>query len=94
MLTNKSCLMHRDERSRLHAQTPYTIEVASAQYKELLNVYNANLYSNLTSDGTAAFTVVNAYQDVQPNYSNVVEITYTVFSKSQVPPAECLRGAV
>lgn len=73
-----------------HAQTPYTIEVASTQYKELLNVYNANLYSNLTSDGTAAFTVVNAYQDVQPNYNNVVEITYTVFSKSQVTPASGL----
>ena len=75
---------------RLRAQAPYTIQVASAQYKELLNVYNANLLSNLTAAGTAAFTVVNAYQNVQPNYNNVVQITYTVSSKSQVTPAPWL----
>lgn len=73
--------------ARLHAQAPYTIEVASSQYKQLLNVYNANLLSNLTAAGKAAFSVVNAYQNLQPNYNNVVEITYTVSSKSQVTPA-------
>lgn len=41
-----------------HAQVPYHIEVSSSQYKDILNVYNANLTSNnVTSTGSALFEV-------------------------------------
>jgi hypothetical protein len=38
-------------------QVPWNIEVGSSQYKDIINVYNANLVSNLTSAGSALFQV-------------------------------------
>ena len=49
---SRARLMH------VSAQVPYYIEVFSKQYKDILNVYNANLTSsNVTTNGSAVFEV-------------------------------------
>ena len=55
----------------------------SPAYRSLLSVYNAKAGSNESTNGTYSFTVENSFQDLLPDFSNTVDLTYLIDSKSQ-----------
>ncbi len=53
-------------------------------YKEVLNVVNAEAVGESTN-GTATFQVTSTDFNLLPDFSNMVNVTYFIDAKSQVP---------
>ena len=64
-------------------QAPYDIEVTGPSYLSLLDLSNAERLGNVT-DGTMHLRVAQAYQNLEPNYGNSVNVTLVLATNSQV----------
>ncbi len=64
-------------------QAPYDIQITGPSYLELLDVANAKVLGNVTN-GTLDLTVTQAYQTLKPYFGNMVNMTLTLATSSQV----------
>jgi len=64
-------------------QAPYTIEVTGPTYVSLLEIANAEVLGNITN-GTLDLRVTESYQNLEPDFGNMVNVTLTLATDSQV----------
>lgn len=65
------------------AQAPYNIEVIGPSYLDVLEIANAELTGNVTN-GTLDLLITESYQNLQPDFGNMVNVTLTLSTSSQV----------
>ena len=64
-------------------QAPYDVRVAGSSYLSLLDLSNAEPLGNVTG-GTLDFKVTQAYQNLEPDFGNQVNVTLVLAVNSQV----------
>ena len=64
-------------------QAPYNVEVVGPTYLSLLEIANAEEVGNIT-DGTLDLRVTEQYQNLEPDFGNMVNVTLTLATSSQV----------
>ena len=64
-------------------QAPYDIEVTGPSYLSLLDLSNAEPLGNVTN-GTMHIRVAQAYQNLEPDFGNMVNVTLILATSSQV----------
>ena len=74
-------------------QAPYNVEVVGPTYLSLLEIANAEEVGNIT-DGTLDLRVTEQYQNLEPDFGNMVNVTLTLATSSQVSSWVLLRDAL
>ena len=64
-------------------QAPYNIEVTGPTYVSLLEIANAEVLGNVTN-GTLDLRITESYQNLEPDFGNMVNVTLTLATNSQV----------
>ena len=64
-------------------QAPYDIQVVGPSYISLLEIANAEILGNVTN-GSMDLRITEAYQDLEPDFGNMVNVTLTLATSSQV----------
>ena len=77
----------------LGMQAPYNVEVVGPTYLSLLEIANAEEVGNIT-DGTLDLRVTEQYQNLEPDFGNMVNVTLTLATSSQVSSWVLLQGAL
>ena len=74
-------------------QAPYNVEVVGPSYLSLLEIANAEEVGNIT-DGTVDLRVTEQYQNLEPDFGNMVNVTLTLATSSQVTSLVLLRATL
>lgn len=74
-------------------QAPYNVEVVGPTYLSLLEIANAEEVGNIT-DGTLDLRVTEQYQNLEPDFGNMVNVTLTLATSSQVSSSVLLQDAL
>ncbi len=64
-------------------QAPYDIMVTGPSYISLLEIANAEILGNVT-DGSMDLRITESYQNLEPDFGNMVNVTLTLATSSQV----------
>lgn len=64
-------------------QAPYDIMVVGPSYLSVLEIANAEILGNVTG-GNLDLRITEAYQNLEPDFGNMVNVTLTLATSSQV----------
>ena len=64
-------------------QAPYDVLVTGPAYISLLEIANAEILGNVT-DGSLDLRITESYQNLEPDFGNMVNVTLTLATSSQV----------
>ncbi len=64
-------------------QAPYDIMVTGPSYLSVLEIANAEIMGNVT-DGSMDLRITESYQNLEPDFGNMVNVTLTLATSSQV----------
>ena len=70
-----------------HLQAPYDIMVTGPSYLSVLEIANAEILGNVT-DGSMDLRITESYQNLEPDFGNMVNVTLTLATSSQVSSCE------